>query len=223
MISVITPVFNRADLTAQYLFGNNVHYPDDPNIEWIIINNGSTDGTSGILEYWKDIIGSRLVVITNEDNKGFPVACNQGAERAQGDILLFINNDVVIQGDYITPLENALNNNHCLAGAQLIEFDTGWNNFGGQIIPYLAGWCVATLQPIFETLGGFDERYTPAYYEDIDLCYNALKEGLELKEVFVPLRHIGEQTGLTQFKRQDRKDITLANKAKFAGKWGLNV
>lgn len=224
MISIITPVFNRSDLTAQFLFYNEIHYPHDQGMEWIIIDNGSTDGTGGILEYWKDIIGPRLVVLNNDENKGFPTACNQGAERAQGGTLLFLNNDVLIKGDYISPLENVLKDDPlCLVGAQKIVGDTGWNNFNGQVIPYLAGWCVAVDSIIFSDLGGFDERYSPAYYEDIDLCYNALKEGLELKEVFVPLQHIGEQTGLSQFKAEDRKNITLANKARFAEKWGLSL
>lgn len=220
MISIITPVFNRRDLTAKYLFGNNVHYPNDMGIEWIIIDNGSTDGTGGVLEYWKDIIGPRLKVIKNEENKGFAVACNQGAQRAKGDTLLFLNNDIIINGDYVTPLEKALKHNpHSLAGPQLANFDTGWNKFGDLLISYLVGWCLAIPAAIFAYLGGFDEQYSPAYYEDMDLCYNALKRGYDLQQVWVPVQHLGEQTGLTQLK--DREEITKANRAKFAQKWGL--
>ena len=105
MISVITPVWNFANLTAQYLYGNNIHYLDDPGVQWIIIDNGSADGTGGILQYWKDIIGDRLIIVKNESNRGFGVACNQGAARADGKTLLFLNNDVIVKGDYLTPLE----------------------------------------------------------------------------------------------------------------------
>jgi GT2 family glycosyltransferase len=221
MISIITPVWNFANLTAQYLYGNNIHYPDDTSVQWIIINNGSTDGTGGILEYWKDIIGDRLITLKNQKNEGFPRACNQGAARADGGTLLFLNNDVLIKGDYLTPLEKALGNNpNSLAGPQLANIDTGWNVFGGQIISYLIGWCLAMPRKIFDDLGGFDECYSPAYYEDIDLCYNALQKGYELQQVWVPLQHLGEQSG---GQLEDKQGITEANRVKFAEKWGLEL
>lgn len=221
MISIITPVWNLASTTAQYLYDNNIHYPNDPGIQWIIINNGSTDDTGGILQYWKDIIGDRLIILKNEINLGFSVACNQGAARADGDILLFLNNDVIIKGDYLTPLEKALADNpRSLAGPQLANSDTGWNVFGGKIISYLIGWCLAVPKTIFDALGGFDERYSPAYYEDIDLCYNALQKGYELQQIWVPLQHLGEQSG---GQLDDKRGITEANRVKFAKKWGLKL
>lgn len=222
MISIITPVWNRANLTAQYLYGNNIHYPNDPNVQWIIIdNNGSTDGTGGILQYWKDIIGDRLIILKNETNLGFSVACNQGAARADGETLLFLNNDIEIKGDYLTPLQKALTHNpNSLAGPQLINADTGWNVFGDKLISYLIGWCLAMPKIIFDDLGGFDERFSPAYYEDMDLCYNALQKGYELQQVWVPLQHLGEQSG---DQLDDKRGITEANRVKFAEKWGLEL
>lgn len=222
MISIITPVWNRSDLTAQYLFDNNIHYPDDPDMQWIIIDNGSTDGTGGVLQYWKDIIGDRLVILKNVTNLGFSVACNQGATRADGDILLFLNNDVAIKGDYITPLEKALAHNpHSLAGPRFIDFDTGWNVFGDKIINYLAGWCLAMNKETFIFLDGFDERFSPAYYEDVDLCYNASQKGYELQPVRVPIVHDpGEQSG---GQLDDKRGVTEANRVKFAEKWGLKL
>ena len=221
--TVITPVWNRANLTAQYLFQNEIFYPHDPNVQWIIIDNGSTDGTTAILEYWKDIIGSRLIILKNETNLGFSVACNQGAARADGDNLLFLNNDVTIKGDYLTPLERALADNpNSLVGPQLVKKDTGWNVFGAQIINYLVGWCLAMPKRIFNDLGGFDERFSPAYYEDIDLSYCATQNGYELQSVEIPfLDHLGERSG-NQFGDNKRK-ITEANRIKFAEKWGLEL
>lgn len=221
MISIITPVWNLANLTAQYLFQNNIHYLNDPGVQWIVIDNGSSDGTGGILQYWKDIIGDRLIILKNETNLGFSVACNQGAARADGDILLFLNNDILIKGDYITPLEKALvDNPNSLVGPQLANFDTGWNVFGDKLISYLIGWCLAIPKLTFESLGGFDEQFSPAYYEDVDLCYNALQSGYELQQIWVPLQHLGEQSG-DQLK--NRQEITEANRLKFAEKWGLEL
>ena len=213
VISIITPVWNYANLTAQYLFGNNIHYPDDPGVQWIIIDNGSTDGTGGLLQYWKDIIGDPLVILKNATNLGFSVACNQGVARADGDTLLFLNNDILIKGDYISPLEKA--------GPQLANFDTGWNVFGGKIISYLVGWCLAMRKEIFNDLGGFDEQFSPAYYEDVDLCYNASQKGYKLQSVWVPLDHLPEGQSGNQL--DDKRGITEANRVKFAEKWGLEL
>ncbi len=210
-----------ANLTAQYLFSNNIHYPNDTGMQWIIIDNGSTDGTGGVLQYWKDIIGDRLIILKNQTNLGFSVACNQGAARADGDTLLFLNNDILIKGDYISPLEKALADNpRSLAGPQLANFDTGWNVFGGKIISYLIGWCLAMPISTFYILDGFDEQFSPAYCEDMDLCYNALQKGYDLQQVWVPLQHLGEQSG-DQLK--DKRGITEANRVKFAEKWGLEL
>lgn len=220
MISIITPVWNRSDLTAQYLYSHNIHYPDPPDVEWIIIDNGSNDGTKGTLGYWQGIMGKPLKVIRNEENRGFSVACNQGAKVARGETLVFLNNDIVVKGDYITAIEREISDRE-IVGPQLITTDTGWNIFGGQTISYIAGWCMAMPAYTYQQLGGFDERYTPAYYEDLDLCYNALKRGLGLQQVWLPLQHLGEQTGLSQLK--DRERITLTNRAKFAKKWGLTL
>lgn len=221
MISIITPIWNYANLTAAYLYGNNIHYPHDPNVQWIIIDNGSIDATPAILEYWKSIIGDRLVTLKNETNRGFSVACNQGAARAEGDVLLFLNNDVIIKGDFVTPLEKALADNpNSLVGPQLANFGTGWNVFGGKLISYLVGWCLAISKEVFNALAGFDERFSPAYYEDVDLCYNALQNGYELQQVWVPLQHLGEQSGA---QLEDKRKITEANRIKFAEKWGLEL
>ena len=222
MISIITPVWNRSDLTAQYLLGNHMHYADDTRVQWIIIDNGSTDGTDNILDHWQGNIGLRLIVLKNETNLGFSVACNQGAARAEGDILLFLNNDIIIKGDYLTPLEKALAHNpNSLVGPQKINSDTGWNVFGDKLISYLVGWCLAIPTPIFNGLGGFDERFSPAYYEDVDLCYNAIQKGYELQpEVWLPLDHIGEQSG---GQLENKQQITEANRVKFAEKWGLEI
>lgn len=220
MISIITPVWNNANLTAQYLYTHNIHYPAPPDIEWIIIDNGSTDGTGGILQYWKDIFGPSLKIIKNKENLGFSKANNQGVEQSQKDILVFLNNDIIVVGDYITPLEKALADNpFSIAGPQLIDVDTGWNRFGGETFSYLAGWCVAMKHATYEQLGGFDERYGLAYYEDIDLCYNALRNDCALQRIWLPLRHLGEQTGNRLPKK---RELTEANRKKFAEKWGLN-
>ncbi len=142
MISIITPVWNRSDLTDRWLVQNWSMYSEHPNIEWIIIDNGSTDSTPRVLSNWKAAMGNALKVYNFEENIGFGPANNKGAEIAKGDILAFISNDVQVLGDYITPIEILYNYSQgaTLFGPEIWDGNTGWNTFDLGIIPYVAGW-----------------------------------------------------------------------------------
>lgn len=218
--SIITPVWNRADLTSQYLYDHFGRYANRKDTEWIIIDNGSTDETPQSLDYWQRMIGDRLTVIRNEENLGYSKANNQGIAIARGDIFAFLNNDIVITGDYLTPLEKAVAENpRAIVGAQLLTANTGWNRFGDEIIPYLVGWCFAMHRALFEDIGGFDERYS-FDYEDSDLCKAAVEKGYELREIPLPIHHLGGQSGKLL---PDREAITKVNRGRFAEKWGLTL
>lgn len=156
-----------------------------------------------------------LRVITNEHNRGFSIACNQGARKASGDVLLFLNNDILAWGDYVGAVLRVMDND-LIAGPELNEHNTGWNKFNGRPIPYIAGWCLAITRATFEELGGFDERYSPCDYEDLDLCYAAQKAGKGLLRLELPVRHISGGSAMP-----DRLAITERNRLKFAEKWGL--
>lgn len=216
-VSIITPVWNRADLTFNFL-NQSLHYlGDKKGVEWIIVDNGSHDGTPGVMRAFENKINVRT--IRNDTNIGFGAANNQAAKVAKGDVLLFINNDVQISGDYITPITDTLERvPNAIVGAELLNYDTGWNVFDGKIISYIHGWCVALTKEAFNELGCFDERYTPGDYEDIDLSYTATQQDYVLMAVSLPLRHMSGQTG-----RQlpDRRAMTEKHRGLFAEKWSL--
>lgn len=215
-VSVITPVWNSWQHTARYLLQAWRAYRDSRAVEFIIINNGSTDHTPKLLGDYLEKM-SNLKVITNEDNQGFPIACNQGARKASGDVLLFLNNDVIQFGDYVTQLIAVMDDN-ILAGPELNDHNNGWNVFGEVTVPYIAGWCLALTKATYNKLGGFDERYSPCDYEDMDLCYNAVQAGAGLLRLELPIRHVSGGSAMA-----GRVVITEANRLKFAEKWGLLV
>ena len=64
-------------------------------LEWIIIDNGSTDGTREFLERWA-LARSAVQIIRNEEDPGSSRARNQGVERARGELVLFVDNDVLL-------------------------------------------------------------------------------------------------------------------------------
>lgn len=219
MVSVIVPVWNQSNLTHQFLFRNWQLYQQKPEIEFVIVNNGSTDNTLKVLEQWQAIMGKRLVIANLPDNIGFGPGNNWGAEIAKSLILIFISNDVLIKGDYIMPIKDTITKD-ALYGAELLDYDTGWNKFGDVLIPYLTGWCVACTCKTWHKLGGFDERYFPCDYEDIDLSYTAQQKGIELRPLSLPLQHISGQSAIAL--EGGREKVTLRNQALFKEKWKLD-
>ena len=70
--------------------------------EVVVVDNGSADDSLAMV----DQLGVPVNVIRNSENKGFAAACNQGAVRAVGDYLLFLNPDTVLFEDSLTrPIE----------------------------------------------------------------------------------------------------------------------
>lgn len=215
--SIITPVWNRADLTFNFLNQNYYLYHERDDLEFVIINNGSTDSTAGVLEKYAKRFN--VIPIHNEHNLGFAKANNQGAAIAKGDTLIFINNDVHIAGSYIDLLCGAVEENPAdLVGAEVLTYNTGWNVFGDTLVAYIPGWCLAMSAVVYKELGGFDERYTPGDYEDLDLSYTATSAGRALIPVHVPLIHLSGQTGQ---QLPNRIEITQQHRCLFAKKWGL--
>ena len=222
LISVITPVWNRSDLTARWLSQNWAMCANRSEIEWIIIDNGSTDDTQNVLNHWKAIFRQSLKIITLENNTGFGPANNRGAEIARGDVLAFISNDVQVFGNYITPIEILYHYSQRsgLFGPEIWENDTGWNTFDLGTIPYVAGWCVIVEAALWGPMCKWDERFVPCDYEDIDLSYQVTRGGGQLTKLALPLKHdSGKSAGALP---GGRLQVTLANQKRFMQKWGLN-
>jgi GT2 family glycosyltransferase len=223
MISVITPVWNRSDLTNRWLHQNWAFYAGHAGIEWIIIDNGSTDSTQGLLADWKAKMKGALKIITLGENIGFGPANNRGAEIAEGDTLAFISNDVQMLGDYITPIETlySYNQGEVLFGPEIWANNTGWNTFDLGTIPYVAGWCVIIEAAYWGALCQWDERFVPCDYEDIDLSYQVQRAGGELRKLHLPLKHDSGKSA--EALPGGRLQVTLRNQKLFTRKWGLNL
>ena len=93
-LSIIIPSFNEElrlpatlEKIATYIQSRR------PNTEVIVVDDGSTDGTAGVAESWRDRI-SQLRVVSNGRNRGKGFSVRHGSLEARGDIILFTDADL---------------------------------------------------------------------------------------------------------------------------------
>ena len=104
MISIIVPVFNVEEYLEQCL--DSIQSQTYKNIEVILVNDGSTDGSKEICErYCESDIRFRLM---NQTNQGQSVARNRGMHESTGDFLTFVDSDDVIKEDMLEQLMKIL-------------------------------------------------------------------------------------------------------------------
>jgi GT2 family glycosyltransferase len=154
------------------------------------------------------------------ENVGFGPANNLGVLSSKADVVILMSNDVVVQGDFVENLLAAVSvNEKTVCSPRIVDWPAGWNEFPPEPpIPYAEGWLLAMKRSTWGKIGGFDRRYAPCDYEDVDFSFTAVKKGFNLKQVNVPVQHIGAGTlGYTQ----ERRTITDNHRRLFAEKWGL--
>lgn len=105
-VSIITVCFNRSATIEQSIF--SVLHQDYPNVEYIVIDGASTDGTAKIIEKYSDRISKYI----SEPDKGMYDAINKGLALASGDIVgLMHSDDVFYDNEVISRVVNTFENN----------------------------------------------------------------------------------------------------------------
>ena len=239
--SIIIPVFNKANFTFQCL-RSLVKEIDFNATEVIVVNNASTDETCLLLSELRDFIS----VIDNQENRGFVDACNQGANAASGDYLVFLNNDTIVLAGWLKNLLDTVEENPSIGavGSMFLYPDGsiqeagaivwkngeahhyGWGrsaaerkfNFAREV-DYCSAASLLIRKNLFDRLAGFDSRYAPAYYEDVDLCFGV--RSLGYKVVFQPLSQVIHYEGVTAGRDTSTgvNPYQLINRQKFFEKW----
>ena len=239
-VSIVIPVFNNIAYTVACLESIQA-VPCRHSYEVVIVDDCSSDQTPRVLA---GIKGVRTV--RNESNQGFIRSCNRGAAEARGGYLLFLNNDTTVLPGWLDELVDTFTHfpNAGLVGAKLIYPDgrlqeaggiiwndaSGWNygrlddpdkpeyNYAREV-DYCSGAAIMVPRPLFETLGSFDERYLPAYFEDADLAFSVRQAGRQV--LYQPLSQVIHHEGISSGTDLGSgvKAYQVVNREKFAGKW----
>jgi len=234
-VSIVIPNYNGQKLLAKNLpLVINAVGKDE---EIIVVDDASTDESVSLMH--KEF--PRVKVIQHEINKRFGVSCNTGIKAASGDIIILLNSDVVPQKGFIQPLtkhfkDTAVFSVGCkeieiIHGIEIIsgrtegKFDRGmlvhWHpdDQESQDTLWTFGGSMAVDRKKFMQLGGFDKLYSPAYWEDIDLCFRAKQKGWKvLFEKNAKVYHEHETTNLTVFGKRRIEIMSYRNQLIFIWK-----
>lgn len=108
-ISIIVPIYNGSRYLKRLL--DSVAVQDELGIELILVNDGSTDDSLGVIEACRsklEIAGIAVYLINKKENEGISSARNCGLECARGNFVLFVDQDDWLEYDYVRTLKKKI-------------------------------------------------------------------------------------------------------------------
>lgn len=234
--TVIIPVFNQSFLTRVCLA--SLALADLGGAEVLVVDNGSTDDTPKLLERWA-AEGDGRRFLTAGENRRFAGGCNLGAKEADGEVLVFLNNDTFVLRQWLATLIRPLGQNRIkITGSRLLypngriqHAGIAFNSLGphhvfvglkSDVPPVMrqrdyqvvTGASMAIGRETFNHYGGFDETYQNSF-EDVDLCLRVKADGDRV--VYIPDSVAYHWESMTEGRigPQDKRNYSL-----FMERWG---
>ena len=241
VVSIVIPVYNQIQYT--YLCLRSIlEHTKDVSYEVIIADDVSTDATEHLNEF-----AENLVICRNSTNQGFLRNCNQAAKAARGKYIMFLNNDTQVTEGWLSSLVDLIESDDTIGmvGSKLVYPDgrlqeaggiiwsdgSGWNY--GRLddpdkaeynyvkdVDYISGAAILLSRKLWEQIGGFDERFAPAYCEDSDLAFEVRKAGYRV--VYQPRSKVIHFEGIsngTDVNGTGLKRYQVENSEKLKEKW----
>ena len=239
-VSIVIPTFGEHAVTRQCLASLSMSDPDVP-FEIIVVDDAYSEPLdTGSLR----VEGVRL--IRNKENLGFLRSCNQAMKSARGDYLLLLNNDTLVHPGAVEALLSTFED-HAAAGAACaqLRFEDGslqeaggivwrdgsaWNWGRGEnpgdprfsyprAVDYGSAAALMVERALWEQIGGFDDTFAPAYYEDTDFCFAVRAAGR--KVMYQPQAVVTHLEGISHGTDTSAgmKSHQVTNQARFAEKW----
>jgi GT2 family glycosyltransferase len=174
-VSVVVPTYERPGLLERLLssvFASGV----DGELEVVVVDDGSHAGTY-------DLAAARFpqVVWLQQERAGPAAARNRGWRKSSSSVVVFVDDDCVLEADALHALCEALEQNDAVGatieplhrGQLVADFMHAEHLVTHKVedgrVRWLVTACLAVRRPVLERLGGFDEKLTSAGGEDVDL------------------------------------------------------
>jgi GT2 family glycosyltransferase/glycosyltransferase involved in cell wall biosynthesis len=211
----------------------------EPCFELVLVDNASPDDSLARVEEHAE----GATIIRNQSNRGFGGASNQGAEAARGRYLCFLNSDALVEPGWLPPLLETLEHPGVGAVVPLYLNENGTVQEAGSVVDSIghahavgrdgdpndfqlrfprevdfgSAACMLVPAGLFHEVGGFDELFTPGYYEDTDLCFKLHERGL--RTIYEPrsrVVHVLHGSGTSQSARETME----RHRGLFVERWG---
>jgi GT2 family glycosyltransferase len=212
-----------------------------------IAANGATEEVRRFLR--DEVSGATVVEIA--ENIGFGGGCNAAAAGSRAENLVFLNDDAVVATDWLSALVDAAARTGATAVSALmlnpdgtvqeagsrVRADAGTVQFGAGLsveeaaqrgllterrVDYGSGASLLVRRDAFESVGGFDEAYRPAYFEDVDLCFRLASAGMTV--FFTPAARATHASGGSTAASLRFRDFASDNAgALFTSRWAATL
>jgi len=206
-VSIITVCLNSRQTIAQTI--ESVLNQTYKNIEYIVIDGKSTDGTVDVIESYAPLFGPRLKWISERDN-GLYDAMNKGVSMSTGDIVGILNSDdLYYDNRVIEKVVSTFSSTHCDVLYSDVEYFKEENGKYKIVRKWIAGsgnvrlgWIPCHLgvfvkREIYEKIGKYDTRYSIA--ADYDFLFRVFADNefriSYLNSYTVRMRNGGKSTG----------------------------
>jgi GT2 family glycosyltransferase len=242
LVSVIVPAFNQAEYTVCCLASLH-RYPPEASYEVVVVDDASSDATERLLGA---ITGLRY--LRNPENLGFLRTANRGAAQARGRYLLFLNNDTQVLPGWLDRLLEvfATHPDAGIVGAKLIYPSGHLQEAGAALrrdgtvdliglndhpakpqynilreVDHCSGACLLIETALFRELGGFDEIYAPAYFEDCDLSLRVRERGRKI--LYQPAAEVIHHLSVTTNQDGHKQRQIERNKKIYLERWSTTL
>ena len=157
------------------------------------------------------------VYVRREVNGGFPECSNTGFETANGDILILSNNDITYTPGWYAGILKPFSEGYDISHINVSDSNGRTTRDEITEDDYF-GSLWAMTRKVYETIGGFDERFKNGTFEDKDFYVRAKRAGFRIgKNHAAYVEHIGRATMDTLYPNgEDFND----NMERFREKWG---
>lgn len=213
---VVVSFGHAAQLPATLRSIAELRYPSE-RLHLIVVDNRG-DSAALVRE-----LAPHALVLEPGRNLGFAAGCNLAVQHTTAEIIILVNPDVEVMPDFVNALLVGLQEPGVgIVGAKLLFPDnTTLQHAGGELqlplgltnhrgygnsadsnntqdedVDYVTGAALAIRRTTWLELRGFDEIFSPAYYEEVDLCLRVRQAGLQIRYIPAAIALHGETSAL---------------------------